>query len=671
MSIRHIRRLASAVAGVVLATGLTTGLTTGLAAQAAQAAETTDPTAGCSEAGTISKTLASGTAWSMCYHVDSRKGLVLEAIYVKGPRDAGYRRVLDSIALSQLNVPYDTGQSQWNDITTYGFGNEFLQKLDPSECPDGEVIDVEQAWAEGTSGIDARVRTIPAICVQESAAGLGQRSHEQDWGSIDDTLLFTQQSTELVISTISKVDWYEYSTQYRLSDTGTITARLGATGDISPGDFAGPQYAWPLAPGEDNLAAGHHHSALWRVDFGIDESDAQAARYFDSEVTGQNFVPGQYGEPDMFTPILETTVTDVPTEVNLAMTKRRIYNVYAADSLNADGVERGYDIEFMENNPYEGIDFTEPELTFSQYQECERFASYNVDETCPNLDVIDYAADAEQITDPVAWVNVGFHHQVRNEDQSPMAIHWQGFRLVARDFWHMNPLTPQARDCVNGQPGGTIHSDEACGHATGTSLTLSGATQQQGGAPVEATVSVEQLADAGEVPTGTVSIVSGDTLVTTGVPLVDGTATFPLPATLPAGSHDLVAVFAPQDPAVWMTSSSDVTSLTVTAAPGASPSPSTGAAATATAFTLNKATVRAGKRARLTARVTGAATGSVWVFDKGRMLGMYDLAADGTAAVRLPRLKPGKHRITVEFLGTDAAAGSVSAAQTLKVVRRR
>lgn len=668
MRIRPIRRLAAAAAGVVL----TSGLVLGVGAPAAQAAETTDPNPGCSEAGTISRTLASGTAWSMCYHVDSKKGLVLEAVYVKGPQDAGYRRVLDSIALAQLNVPYDTGESQWNDITTYGFGNEFLQKLDPSECPDGELIDVEQAWAEGSSGIDARVRTIPAICVQETAAGLGYRSHEQDWGSIDDTLLFTQQSTELVISTVSKVDWYEYSTQYRLSDTGTVTARLGATGDISPGDFAGPQYAWPLAPGEDNLAVGHHHSALWRVDFGIDESGAQAARYFDSEVTGQNFVEGQYGEPDMFTPILETTVTDVPTEVNLEMTKRRVYNVYAADSLNEDGVERGYDIEFMENNPYEGIDFTEPELTFSEYRECERFASYNLDEACPNLDVIDYA-DGETITDPVAWVNVGFHHQVRNEDQSPMAIHWQGFRLVARDFWHMNPLTPLARDCVNGQPGGSIHSDEACGHATGTSLTLSSTTQQHGGTPATATVSVAQLAEAGGTPTGTVSIVSGDTLVATGVPLVDGTATLPLPGTLAAGAHELVAVFAPEDPAAWISSTSEPVPFTVTPAAGASPSasPSAGAAPTTTAFTLAKSRVRAGKRARLTASVTGATGGSVWVFDQGALLGMHDLAGDGTATVTLPRLKPGKHRITVEFVGTDALAGSVSAAQTLRVLRRR
>ena len=48
------------------------------------------------------------------------------------------------------------------------------------------------------------------------------------------------------------------------------------------------------------------------------------------------------------------------------------------------------------------------------------------------------------------WVRVGFHHVPRDEDQSPMPLHWQGFDLVPRDFTETNPLTPDGRENVNG-----------------------------------------------------------------------------------------------------------------------------------------------------------------------------------------------------------------------------
>lgn len=32
--------------------------------------------------------------------------------------------------------------------------------------------------------------------------------------------------------------------------------------------------------------------------------------------------------------------------------------------------------------------------------------------------------------DPVVWVNIGFHHVARDEDQQPMPVHRQGFRLA-------------------------------------------------------------------------------------------------------------------------------------------------------------------------------------------------------------------------------------------------
>ena len=63
-------------------------------------------------------------------------------------------------------------------------------------------------------------------------------------------------------------------------------------------------------------------------------------------------------------------------------------------------------------------------------------------------------ADGETLDDPVAWVNVGFHHINRDEDQSPMPIHWQGFTLYPRDFAAQAPNIPEGRKWVNGDMRG-------------------------------------------------------------------------------------------------------------------------------------------------------------------------------------------------------------------------
>ena len=51
----------------------------------------------------------------------------------------------------------------------------------------------------------------------------------------------------------------------------------------------------------------------------------------------------------------------------------------------------------------------------------------------------------------MAWVNVGFHHVPRDEDQSPMPIHWQGFSLYPRDWHSNNSQTPPQRAAWNGR----------------------------------------------------------------------------------------------------------------------------------------------------------------------------------------------------------------------------
>jgi primary-amine oxidase len=128
--------------------------------------------------------------------------------------------------------------------------------------------------------------------------------------------------------------------------------------------------------------------------------------------------------------------------------------------LNADQHPISYQIEIGDTDSYRftdethdhGSDDHEPayDIAFSQYSECERFATKNRD--CPTRSVLGYVEDQQELDDVVSWVAVGFHHVVRDEDQSPMDLHWQGFTLLPRDLTAQRADLPKGRAEVNGKP---------------------------------------------------------------------------------------------------------------------------------------------------------------------------------------------------------------------------
>ncbi|MGH1563718.1 Ig-like domain repeat protein [Mumia sp. DW29H23] len=634
MTLRSFLAAAALVAGLAL-----------VPATAPPAAQAAPPALPCSARGTIAKTLESGSAWRMCWNVHSNKGLVLESVWFKAKTETTYRKVLDSIALGQLNVPYDSGQHQYDDITSYGFGNQYLQKLAKTECPGGTLLDVAQSWQQGTRFVQ---RTVPAICVQEQDSDLAYRAHEQAWGSVEDKMLFTAQGTELVVSAVAKVDWYEYETQYRFSDNGTITPRLGATGDISPHDFVGEAYGWPVGEGSTDHAASHHHNAIWRVDFGIDQAATQRVEQYDHAPTGAQGTSA---------PIVAATRTAITTARSVTSAKRRWYRVLAPSSLNADGHPRSYEVAFDKNDPFEANPVTQNEITFTQHDECQQYPSKNPDTTC-GASVVDYVKAAyggdRTITDPVAWVNVGFHHVVRDEDQSPMPVHWQGFQLVPRDFLAQSPLTPLGRECVNGDPAEPrIDSTSLCGNATTTSLRASATRQTYGSAtPVRLAVTVAAVKNAAR-PAGTVSLVDGSRVLRTGIPVSSsGTASYALPATLAAGTHRLVAVYSPKAGTKWVTSrTAPVTVVVARAASRVRVAPAT-------------RTVRRGAKVTYRVAVTapgGRPTGTVTLRAGKTVLATKKLPASAggrvTVTVRV-RKKVGLHRLTATYSGDANVLGS-------------
>ena len=419
------RRMIGAVAASMLVPTL--GL---VAATPAAAAPSPAP---CSAQSMVKETLPSGTTWQLCWRMREQSGLVLEKVFISSQRYPQPVQVLDSIALAQLNVPYDSGETEYNDVTDYGFGGYNLQTLAGDDCKGGSA----RVGSDGGSEPQRR----KVLCVSAESSGLAYSLRNAE----AENKPYSKQGYDLVLRAISKVGWYEYVTEYRLADDGQISARLGASGDLSPSDFVKPDKGWPIGKGPKDYASNHYHSAFWRVDFNIDGKGKETVEQFDTKVSGSG--PGSA--------ILKTGMTVIAKEGKFSKVNHRWWRLVSPTSKNKDGHLRSYELTTGANDVYEAHPETKPDVTFTQKHACEKFATGNTDPECgTRRTILDYARGRETMKDPVMWVRVGFHHVPRDEDQSPMPLHWQGFDLTPRDFTEMNRLTPGARAGVNGQAGG-------------------------------------------------------------------------------------------------------------------------------------------------------------------------------------------------------------------------
>jgi primary-amine oxidase len=419
-----MKHLVAAVAAAAL-------IVTPLPAQAAPAAAAAAPAA-CVASATVKEKLPNGTTWQMCWHMDARAGLVLDKVYFSAKRSTTPLQVLESIRLGQLNVPYDSGETEFNDLTDYGFGGDNLQTLTGDDCKGGSARKGSDGGPEGTR------RNV--LCVSAEPSGLAYRLNDDE---SDTPKVYSKQGFDLVLRSISKVGWYEYVSEYRFGDAGQISVRLGATGDLSPADYVKANDGWPIGKGAKDYAAMHYHNAFWRVDFNIAGAGKEKVEQYDTKVNGRGSMAAK----------LTTAKTTIAKEGSFTKANRRWWRVVSSTSKNSDGHLRSYQLVTGANDVYEAHPETTPDVTFTQAHACEKFATGNADPQCPReKTILDFAKDKETMTNPIMWVRVGFHHVPRDEDQSPMPLHWQGFDLTPRDFTAINPAAPDGRGGVNGQP---------------------------------------------------------------------------------------------------------------------------------------------------------------------------------------------------------------------------
>ncbi|MEZ2372322.1 copper amine oxidase [Arthrobacter sp. RCC_34] len=393
---------------------------------------------------TLTHRFPAGSSWTMCWSVDPQQGLTLSKVGYTAPGQETLP-VVQEISLSQLEVPYDTGVRTTKDITEHGFGGRNMKTLGSAECAGTRVATTLPDFGSGAVGGS---ETREVLCTEEVDAGLGRRS-EYTGSPV------AQRGRSFEISTLSVVGWYEYLSLYSFGEDGSITPRLGATGDLSPEDYShDAEHGSPVGPGAAEGATSHSHNAVWRIHWGLPGN--QSVQEYNADFTGQRGKDAA---------IVNGTFTPLATETQRLRDDRRWWRVLGG-ARNPDGHQVSYRIQLDQSDGYTPHSHGDHagqagpgagdaafgyDVAFTRFKDCERYATQNLSAGCPSAGIPQFVS-GEKLDDVVSWVAVSYHHVPRDEDQSPMDVHWQGFSLQPRDAFSQNPLTPPERSTVNGKP---------------------------------------------------------------------------------------------------------------------------------------------------------------------------------------------------------------------------
>lgn len=191
-------------------------------------------------------------------------------------------------------------------------------------------------------------------------------------------------------------------------------------------------------------------------------------------------------------------------------------------------------------------------------------------------------------------------------------------------------------------------------------LTADRASSQRYGSASRVTVTAVVPKVSGQQPVGSVTFKDGARTLSTVTAPGSGKAALKLPATLPAGRHQITATFTPAKGATGYKPGTS-TARTITVLKASSGTRISGLASK----------IKAKKRASVTVRVLvsgiKAPAARVRVYDGSKLIGTATLRSNGTVKIKLPKLKKGSHKISVRYDGTSNVTGSKSAAKKVTV----
>lgn len=351
----------------------------------------------------IHVTFPTGSGWQLCWDSRLRENIVLSDIHYQPSANATPISVLESIRLSQLNVAYDDSAVTYSDVTQYGLGQRNISQLNPSDCPSGEVLEING---------------IPGLCKRVTVSGDSTNANAGPTPTADSLILYST----------SQVGSYAYLVTWQFFADGSIRPSVGAAGALQrSSDEPSTAHGRKLGSDNDKVWLSHTHNYYWRLDFDLGE------RSDDDRVFEWLLQPESTGTQS-------NQYRQLTTESALKVSPDSQLSWFIADTDTDAAHARGYLLEPVHTGhryvresvePYSAYDFF-----VTQQKDCERFATDNGQyyPDCTDT-VLDFANNETLIDqDIVVWHRVSFHHVPRNEDLESMHAHWDGFHLSARNL---------------------------------------------------------------------------------------------------------------------------------------------------------------------------------------------------------------------------------------------
>ncbi len=363
-----------------------------------------------------------GTAWKVHYARGLHRGLYLTGAWFRRDLAEDWIKVIHDARIADLFVPYHkSSYIRFFDLTGFSF-------------PLAEVKEEDA----GPTGILLPAFTgdrYPTVVREVKDRGVVWKDYANG----------VRRGREMLLWSGLQAGNYMYLMQYGFQDDGTITFRVGATGQNLPG----------------NRREAHMHNAHWRIDIDLVDGSKNNAMLMTHSETTAGLAAEDTEEP--FNSGLEGGVEWDPK----AFTMVRV----VSEKLNANGKKLAYDLmPVRAGSSRHAEPFTHKDLWVTRSHP-ER----PLEMLFANLPAI--ARDRETIegTDVVLWYTSASHHEPRDEDgkgntgrrlwyyddgwEGSALVMWSGFDLKPRNLFDRTPFYPYAPPVP--PPAAAVQQDRA------------------------------------------------------------------------------------------------------------------------------------------------------------------------------------------------------------------
>ncbi len=382
-------------------------------------------------------------AWRFRFALHPRIGLVLQTV---GYEDAGkLRPVLYRANLSEMVVPY--GDPNWTlwcpfDAGEYGMGVYAHTPLNYGiDAPKNAAY--FSAWLHDRRGKPMKVPRAVAL-------------YERDGGVLWRHGRNARRARQLVLSSFTRVDEYDYGFHWIFHEDGTLAMEVELTGrmnvKIVPRKKDAPEHEERPHFGhlvEAHLEApNHQHFFNFRIDLDVDGSRGNRVVETNTEARAQGPDNPRGNAFSMKETLLRS---ELEGRRRMKGTTNRTWKVVNARQTNALGQATGYALVPSEYSvPHAASKsflrrhaaFVDYPLWVTPYRAEEQYAAGDYVNGGPAGDGLPKwtAADRGIVdTDVVLWYTLGVTHVPRPEEWPLMPVHRAGFKLIPAGFFARNP----------------------------------------------------------------------------------------------------------------------------------------------------------------------------------------------------------------------------------------